>query len=279
MIRLPRFLGQRPLLDPLFGVLVEHQAVHIDAGQVHRIRIEGAGRHDLLDFGNGQAASHRDSRVEVARGAAKQQVAAFIRLPGLDQADLRAQCTLHHIDGAIEFARFLALGHQRADTGLGEKGRDAGAAGAQLLGQGALRREFKLEFSGQVLALEFLVLADVAGNHLPDLAGFQQLAQAEAINACVVGDHCQILDAAVAQRSDQSLGNATQAEATHSNQLAVGHDALERRVSARINLVHCIPLEDSQTCSTATWKNHLFDCATAPSTELRGICAVVPQSA
>ena len=76
----------------------------------------------------------------------------------------------------------------RADAGAGEEGRDAGAAGAQLLGQRALRREFELELAGQVLALELLVLADVAGDHLLDLARLEQQAEAEAVDAGVVGD-------------------------------------------------------------------------------------------
>jgi hypothetical protein len=39
-----------------------------------------------------------------------------------------------------------------------EKGRDAGAAGADALGKGALRRELNLKFAANVLALKFLVL-------------------------------------------------------------------------------------------------------------------------
>ena len=78
---------------------------------------------------------------------------------------------------AVELADLLAFGDQGADAGLGEEGRDAGAAGPQLFSERTLRREFELEFAGQVLALELLVFADVAGNHSLDLAGLQQLAE------------------------------------------------------------------------------------------------------
>ena len=61
------------------------------------------------------------------------------------------EAALHHIMLAVEFAHFLAFGDDRADAGLGEKGRDAGAAGADALGQRALRIEFELEFAGQKL--------------------------------------------------------------------------------------------------------------------------------
>ena len=80
----------------------------------------------------------------------------------------------------------LALGDQGADAGLGEEGRDAGAAGADALGQRALRVELELELAGQVLALELLVLADVGADHLLDLARVEQLAEAEAVDAAVV---------------------------------------------------------------------------------------------
>jgi hypothetical protein len=63
---------------------------------------------------------------------------------------------------AIELTRLLAFGDQGAHTGAREEGRDAGAAGAQFLGQRALRRELELQLAGQVLAFELLVLADVA---------------------------------------------------------------------------------------------------------------------
>jgi len=39
--------------------------------------------------------------------------------------------------------------------------------------------ELQLELAGQVLALEFLVLPDIAGDHLLDLPGVEQLAQSE----------------------------------------------------------------------------------------------------
>ena len=126
----------------------------------------------------------------------------------------------------------------RADAGAGEECRDAGAAGAQLLGQRALRREFELEFAGQVLALELLVLADVAGDHLLDLPRLEQLAEAEAVDAGVVRDHGQVLHAGVAQRRDQRLGNAAQAEAADGQQLAVPHDALQGRGRTRVHLLH-----------------------------------------
>jgi hypothetical protein len=76
-------------------------------------------------------------------------------------SDTSAPGALHDVGLAVELAQLLALGHQRAHAGAGEEGRNAGAAGAQLLGQRALGREFQLQLAGQVLALELLVLAHV----------------------------------------------------------------------------------------------------------------------
>src|SRR3546814_9101841 len=90
---------------------------------------------------------------------------------------------------AVDLTRLLALGDDGAVAGGGEESRDAGPAGTQALGQGALRVEFEFELSGQELPLEFLVLAHVGRNHLLDLPGPQQLAEAEAVYAGIVGDH------------------------------------------------------------------------------------------
>ena len=57
----------------------------------------------------------------------------------------------------------------RADPGGREEAADARAAGADALGEGALRVELDLELAREELALELLVLAHVAGDHLLDL--------------------------------------------------------------------------------------------------------------
>jgi hypothetical protein len=127
---------------------------------------KAAGLDDLFHFHHADLAGHDDGRVEVARRAAEDQVAALVGLPGLAQRHVGHQAALHHVGVAVELAQLLAFGHQRAHAGAGVEGRDAGAAGAQLLGQRALGREFQFELAGQVLALELLVLADVAADHL-----------------------------------------------------------------------------------------------------------------
>jgi len=63
---------------------------------------------------------------------------------------------------------------------------------SEALGEGALRSELDLQLAGEVLLLEVLVLAHVTGDHALHLLGLQQLAQAEVIDAGVVGDAGQV---------------------------------------------------------------------------------------
>src|SRR5690606_6937067 len=102
------------------------------------------------------------------------------------------------------------------------EGRNTGPAGAQALGQGTLRVELQLQFAGQILPLELLVLAHIGRNHLADLPGFQQLAEAETVDAGIVGRRGTTPAPAVTQRSDRGLGNAAQAEAADRKGLRVG---------------------------------------------------------
>ena len=126
------------------------------------------------------------------------------------------------------------------NAGAGVEAGNAGAAGAQLLGERALRRQLQLELARQHLALELLVLADVGGDHLRDLPGLEQQTHAEIVHAGVVADDGQALDAALHQRLDQVLGNAAQAEAAGGDRDVVPHEPLEGGGGGRIHFLHLI---------------------------------------
>ena len=100
-------------------------------------------------------------------------------------------------DGAVGGIppREPALGDLGADAGRGEEGGDAGAAGAQPLGERALRGELDLELAGEVLPLELLVLADVGGDHPADPLVAQQDPEAPVVDAAVVGDGLEVGEA------------------------------------------------------------------------------------
>ncbi len=129
---------------------------------------------------------------------------------------------------AVELAHLLALADRRAVAGGGVEGGDAGAAGAHLLGQGALGGQDHLDLVVEHLLLEEGVLADVGGMDRADLLVLQQQAQAEAVHAAVVGPHRQVLDPATLDLRDQVLGDAAETEAAGDH----GHAALDA--------VHCL---------------------------------------
>ena len=62
---------------------------------------------------------------------------------------------------AIEHFAFLALGYKGADASFGIETRDASATSAHPFSKRPLRAKFDLEFSGKILPLKLLVLADV----------------------------------------------------------------------------------------------------------------------
>ena len=53
------------------------------------VRVDLAGRHQLLDLGDGHLAGRRHHRVEVARGLPVDEVALGVALPGLDDRRCR----------------------------------------------------------------------------------------------------------------------------------------------------------------------------------------------
>ncbi|MDT4841579.1 hypothetical protein FQZ97_754390 [compost metagenome] len=138
----------------------------------------------------------------------------MVRLPTLDDGEVAGDRRFEDVLATVEFTHFLAFGNRGAITGGSEEGRNAGAAGAHLLGEGALGRQFDFQLAAQQLLLEQGVFANVGGDHLADLAVFEQHAEAETIDAAVVGDHGEALGATAADLGDQVLGDATDAETT-----------------------------------------------------------------
>ena len=192
-------------------------------------------------------AGGRHHRVEVARGLAVDEVAFGVALPGMHDGQIGDQAGLHHVLLAVELADFLALGDQGADAGLGEEGGDAGAAGAAALGERALGIELDLQLAGQELPGEGLVLADIGRDHLPDLARLQQHAQADIVDAGIVGDHGQALHAAVPDRLDQSFRNAAQAEAAGHDRHVIEKQSFKGTLGVGMDFLHAIILPFSLT--------------------------------
>ena len=113
------------------------------------IGIELAHLDQVLDLGNRDLAGRRHVRIEVARRHPVDEVAGLVALPRLDQRHVGLQRSLQNVFLPVELRDRLALGNHRAESSLGVKRRNAGAARAQLFGKGPLRRELELEFTPQ----------------------------------------------------------------------------------------------------------------------------------
>ena len=100
-----------------------------------------------------------------------------------------------------------------------------------------MRDQGQFELAGQHQRFEQLVFARVAAEVRGDHAGLQHNAGANAVDAQVVADGVESLDASSHQRANQILGHAGQAEATEHDGGAIGNIG-DRGVAAGKNFVH-----------------------------------------
>src|SRR3546814_80011 len=149
------------LLDALLVSFGEDQPLHEDPGCVHMVGIDRPRGEQFLDFGDRHAARCRHHRIEIARGLAVDEIALVVAAPRLDDGEIGGQPRLENIALAAEDFFLFAFGDDRADARARIEADDARAAGAQPLGERALRIEFELEKAGQILPLEFLLLPDI----------------------------------------------------------------------------------------------------------------------
>src|ERR1700722_558762 len=122
------FRAHDALFDAFFGMCVEHDALHENAGRVDRVGIECPRFHDFLHLDDRDLAGHRAHRIEVAGSPAINQVAGFIGLPGFDEGDIRGERLFEYVMLVAELTRLLAVGNYGAVTRVREKCRDARAA-------------------------------------------------------------------------------------------------------------------------------------------------------
>src|SRR5690606_2414799 len=146
----------------------------------------------------------------------------------------------------------FALADGGAVAGGGVEGGYAGAAGAHLLRQGALGGEDHFQLAAHHLLFEQFVLAHVGGHHGPDLLVLQEDAEAEAVDAAVVGYHGQALHAHFLDLLDQVLGDAANAEAAGNH----GH-AVAKASHGLLVTVHYFVKPGHQVISCG-WSNGVF---------------------
>src|SRR5262245_45545687 len=211
------------LLDPLFVLGTLENVMHESTARDDMIGIDRARLDELLDLGNGDTRCRRHHRIEIPGRSSIDQIAYAIAFPGVNEREVGTDRSLEHMVFAVDQSGLFPFGDDRTEGGRREESANAGAAGANPLGKGPLRDELDLEFAGQILSLELLVLADVGRNHSPDLSRPQQNADAEIVDAGVVADDGQIAGATRVQRLNEVLWNAAQTKAAHQNRCAVRH--------------------------------------------------------
>src|SRR5215203_3682692 len=232
-------------LDPLLDVRPDpDHPLDEDAGRVDLLGPDLPDVDHLLDLGDRDPPGRGAQRVEVARALAVDEVAGAVALPGVDQREVGDDRLLEDVRPRLardgQLAGLLdrrrdrhrpvggvapgqaALRDLGADAGRREEGRDAGAAGAQPLGERALRRQLDLELAGEELPGELLVLADVGGGHAGDPVVGEEHAEPPLVDAAVVGHDPQVGGAGGVQRLDELLWDAAQAEPAHRQGGAVG---------------------------------------------------------
>ncbi len=221
------------------------------------VGIELAHLDELLDLGDRHLGGRRHHRIEVHRRVPVDEVAEAVALPRFHHREVARDRRLEHDGAAVEFARLL-LGRSLRDDSVGPvpereaavadrgaragrrvEGGDSGAAGAETLGERSLRSQLDLELAGQVLALELLVLADVARDHLGDLLVSKEDPEPEVVDPAVVRDDDEVLGPELAQRADAVLRDAAEAEAACEDGRAVG-DVAHRVERARDHFVHWV---------------------------------------
>src|SRR5690606_37145287 len=221
-----------------------NKPLHIDARQMNGVGVEAPDGNNLFDLCDADLRRGRHRLVEVAHGLAEDEVPALVCFPALDDRKVCKDAAFEDIVLAVERADFLALGDRSADAGSGVKSRNTRAASAAAFRERTLRAEFDLEFACEILPLEFLVLADIGGDHLPDLARAQELAEPFAVDAGIVARDGEVLDPGVPDRVDQPLGYAAKAKATSANLHSVEEDTLKSCRCVGISLVR----HDSASC-------------------------------
>ena len=117
-------------------------------------RVEAAQRDHFAHLRDRALGRAGHDRPEIARGLAIDEVAPAVALLGLDQREVGVDRILEHVVAAVDDARFLAFGQQRAVAGGREKGADARTGGADALGEVALRHQFQFDLAGAIQRVE-----------------------------------------------------------------------------------------------------------------------------
>ena len=223
-------LADRPPLDPLLVARALEDVLHEDARRDDRVGVERARLDELLDLGDRDRGRRRHHRVEVARGAAVDEVAEAVAPERLHEREVGLQRRLEHVVAPVDDARLLALGDDGAVAGRREE-----AADARRRPRGCARRTCPAG-PARVRARRSGTGARTPGSRrrrsrssCAPAATCSRMPIPNVVDAGVVADDGQVARAAGAQRRDQVLRDPAQPEAAHHDGRAVGNEGHGRR--------------------------------------------------
>ena len=165
-----------------------NQVIDKTARGMDKIRVECACGDYLLHFCDDQFGSHCRCLVEVVLGHTVLQVADGIGPPGPDHGNVGAQRRDEHHFPAVNLPCLAAFRQRRTGGGGCEKAPQAGAAGADGLGQRTLGQEFEFDFPGLCRRNGFRVAGEERPYDFPELPLAQAAAPGQSGFAYVVAD-------------------------------------------------------------------------------------------
>ena len=198
--------------------------VHENSRSVDLIRIERADLDQLLDFRHRDAPCGSHVGIEIARRLAINRLPSASPFQAL-MSDTRPSNRSR--------ARRSPRQRRAAPCALPPScRRRSGCRTHRCLRRrrGCVRRgcpgiEFDLQLPCEILPLEFLVLADVRGDHLADLAGLEEQPQSSSSMPALFEITVRSLTPDARQRADQVLGTRTAQAARHHRDPVLDHAA------------------------------------------------------
>lgn len=242
----------------LFNVLGSgalDDTLDVDAGQMNGLGRNLTGLDNVLGLNDGHLGVAAHGAVEVVGGEAELAIAELVGLVGLDKGIVASDAVLEEIGLAVEDLDVLGVRVLGGGTvgvvlegkfsGLddgaigcrGVKGGDTLAACGASFSESTLRGQLELDLAGEVHGFKGFVLANIAGNHLLDLLGFEELAQARVVGTGVVGDGCETSKLGpVEDLVNEGIRNTAKTKTT-AEQGAVGLHVFDGLGGRRENLV------------------------------------------
>src|SRR5712671_2735851 len=187
-----------------------------------------------LDHGELRRRCHHWTEVDLR--VTKREIAAAVGRVGANQGEITLDRLLQNVLATIEAAHLLATCELGAEADGRIESRDAGTAGADAFGKGALRDALQIDLARHPQSLERRGLRVVAARgRAHDLAhqtGFDQFVRERIAMRGRIDDQSQILRATIAQGPDQRVGKAGAAEAGNENRCSIRN--IRKSIRSRI---------------------------------------------